>query len=257
MDCNGRNQLKNRKMNFKEYQKEAKKFANYTKDDDQTYVSLGLAEKGGEACGVCRRWMLQEFEISSDDKFKLLVVLGDIAWYLAMWLDETGEDIKEMSKAEFIELFRIKGYSHKELVVLLSSLCVNVGSSLVSRPDAVNAASSLIACIKYIAGMSGWGVTHVYEISINNLSKSNEENKLAITSKEKKIIKHTLPERVETSRDVRRRKRDMATIMIGVTDAVSDSINSTYKDREDFIVDYLQRLLDEAKEIRGEVYKEE
>lgn len=49
------------------------------------------------------------------------------------------------------------------------------------------------------------------------------------------------------------KKRDMIDVMRIVTDAISDSTFTTYKDREDFIVDRLGKLYNAAKEVREEL----
>ena len=49
------------------------------------------------------------------------------------------------------------------------------------------------------------------------------------------------------------KKRDMSNMMMVISDALSDSVATTYKIREDYIVETLGLLYNKAKEIREEL----
>lgn len=166
-------------MDFKEYKEAAKQFAIYPKDAEHTYVSLGLAEEGGEVCGVHKK-VLRDNNGEWDDnrKDKLLKELGDVTWYVAMFFEEIvnmpSMDLDLVNKAGE----ELDGFSLDEC---MGSLCGLAAACCIKPKQSVHIKENLeltLRVLEEIARRFGWTMSDVYETNIAKLTKRKEENKI-------------------------------------------------------------------------------
>lgn len=100
-------------MDFKEYQAKAATTAIYPGRDEVLgfmYVSLGLANEGGEFAGKVKKLMRDQGlgtwgnTISQEDRTELKKELGDVLWYVAMCCYELGISMDDAAELNIAKL---------------------------------------------------------------------------------------------------------------------------------------------------------
>jgi len=100
-------------MNFREYQKKAKKTAVYPKKwpNSLYYCVMGLAGEAGEIANKAKK----HWRDGVLDKSDLADELGDVLWYIAMTAEELGVDLQHVAERNVVKLqdragrYKIKG----------------------------------------------------------------------------------------------------------------------------------------------------
>ncbi len=71
-------------MDINEYQKWSDRTAIYPKEEELSYIALGLAGEGGEVANLVKKIIRDDGKVLTEDKKdKLIDELGDCFWYLA------------------------------------------------------------------------------------------------------------------------------------------------------------------------------
>lgn len=99
-------------MNFKQYQKEAKKFDlhdsfDFSKPNDICFMEkfMGLSEETGELMGKMKRVFRQkEDKISVEKVEEISAEMGDILWYLTLIAEYLGLEIEDIAKQNIEKL---------------------------------------------------------------------------------------------------------------------------------------------------------
>lgn len=100
-------------MDFKEYQKKAVTTAVYPGRDEFMgfmYVSLGLANEGGEFAGKVKKLMrdmgygVTDYNLDEEDRTSLKKELGDVLWYVAMCCYELGISMDDAAELNIAKL---------------------------------------------------------------------------------------------------------------------------------------------------------
>jgi len=90
-------------MTFDEYDKEAKKTAQYPKENNigLCYVFLGLVEEAGECSGKIKKIIRDEASIEigiQKRKHDIIKELGDVLWYVSACAREIGSDLETVAR---------------------------------------------------------------------------------------------------------------------------------------------------------------
>ncbi len=94
-------------MDFKDYQKKAKKTALYPTVGGQAWVypALGLSGETGEIANKLKKIIRDNGgEIDVDTKLVIKDELGDVLWYVSQLASELGLDLDEIAKANIAKL---------------------------------------------------------------------------------------------------------------------------------------------------------
>lgn len=93
------------KMNFKEYQDEAKKTAVYKAEDAFIYLTLGIAGEAGEVAEKVKKIIRDKnSKLEKSDKQEIIKELGDCLWYLANLSDILGFTFEEVAEVNLQKL---------------------------------------------------------------------------------------------------------------------------------------------------------
>jgi len=97
-------------MDFKEYQKEARKTAIYkNQGENYVYPSFGLAGETGEVMEKIKK-LIRDKDGIIDEQFKIEITkeLGDILWYLAQLSTEFGISFQDVAEKNIEKLISRK-----------------------------------------------------------------------------------------------------------------------------------------------------
>ena len=87
-----------------EYQAQARTTFLLTDDPNAlTYLSLGLANEGGEAAGVMKKWLRGDYDLEETKK-RMKGELGDVLWYVAVLADELGLSLADIMSSNIEKL---------------------------------------------------------------------------------------------------------------------------------------------------------
>lgn len=90
-------------MDIKTYLEATRKTAIYPQDNFLEYLTLGLASEAGEVSGVVKKYIRQDFDLSSAQE-KLIKELGDVMWYWCRLCDELGLNPEEVMESNIKKL---------------------------------------------------------------------------------------------------------------------------------------------------------
>jgi len=84
-------------MQANKYQEWSEKTAIYPKDENLTYVALGLAGEAGEVANVVKKMIRDDNGVLLQEKRdKLVAEMGDVIWYMARMCAEIGTTLEEV-----------------------------------------------------------------------------------------------------------------------------------------------------------------
>ena len=98
-------------MEFNEYQQLSRKTAKYpNKDDDFTYIALGLSGEAGEVSDKLKKHMRDDAifkpsQMSDEQKQELGKELGDVLWYLTQLATELGVELNDVAQNNIDKLY--------------------------------------------------------------------------------------------------------------------------------------------------------
>lgn len=109
-------------LTFNEYDKTAKKTAQYPEHLGLVYTAFGLANEAGEVLGKLKKLIRDhdDFETAlAENREALIGELGDVLWYLSALSSEVGTSLEEVAKENNSKLLdrlargKIKGSGDK------------------------------------------------------------------------------------------------------------------------------------------------
>jgi NTP pyrophosphatase (non-canonical NTP hydrolase) len=96
-------------MDFGAYQTKASETAKYPNNKAIEYLSLGLASEAGEVAGKVKK-VIRDFDdtLGEDQKFAIMLEVGDVLWYVAQISTELGFDLSDVAAANIEKLAKRK-----------------------------------------------------------------------------------------------------------------------------------------------------
>ena len=93
-------------MNFADYQREARKTAQYpTLGHPIVYPALGLSDEAGEVAGKVKKAMRDDgMIITAEREYEIIKELGDVLWYLSAVCDELGTNLEWVAMQNILKL---------------------------------------------------------------------------------------------------------------------------------------------------------
>ena len=162
--------------NLKQYIELAKETAIYPRDEEHTYIKMGLIGEVGECFNLAKKVLRDDNGVWTEEKKDSLAhELGDVCWYLAMFANEYND-------FEVIPILNLDDACYESVNEGLFSLfdwCIAFTSTMTTGREIIENMSSPFGVIYDISRKIGIDYFEVLEMNIEKLHSRKKRGVIA------------------------------------------------------------------------------